>query len=149
MSTPPVPLPPLLPSPLPIRTLCILRNKPNVKLGLSSSTGKGLGRFDAAGITSNIFLVIGVDTILSSKHFAPSYAPPPLSLLCLGLSRRMNAVRRQGKGQDVSLLLGKFKAAQERHVRARREAIRKKSLQSDVTITSTISSSTPVAPVEK
>jgi len=41
----------------------------------------------------------------------------------------------QGKTQDVSLLLGKFKMAQERHVQARREAFRKKSLQSEASTT--------------
>eukprot|EP00752_Nemacystus_decipiens_P010688 g9519.t1 len=47
------------------------------------------------------------------------------------------ALTRRGKGrtQDVSALLSKFKTAQERHVQARREAFRKKSLQSDASTT--------------
>lgn len=41
----------------------------------------------------------------------------------------------KGKTQDVSALLSKFKMAQERHVQARREAFRKKSLQSEASTT--------------
>lgn len=35
------------------------------------------------------------------------------------------------KTQDFSILLSKFKGAQERHIEARRESVRKKSLKSD------------------
>lgn len=41
----------------------------------------------------------------------------------------------KGKTQDVSALLSKFKMAQERHVQARREAFRKKSLHSEASTT--------------
>lgn len=79
-------------------------------------------------------------TLCKTVCFVCMFFPSTQTLLVLLIVNNVNTIRTapltapmsQGKIQDVSLLLGKFKAAQERHVQSRRKAIRKKSLQSDV-----------------